>query len=112
MTKDEVLAEALECMEAAIKSGDWKVDGACDPTMTIQRIKQTLNPEFPVAWMEDEEGNKYEISEANKGNFLKGFQTPFFYLAEGRDGVTRFFRDTSHIPAGFFILGKIKLEHL
>jgi hypothetical protein len=42
MTKDEVLAEALECMEAAIKSGDWKVDGACDPTMTIERIKHAL----------------------------------------------------------------------
>ena len=42
MTKDEVLAEALECMEAAIKSGDWKVDGACDPTMTIERMKRAL----------------------------------------------------------------------
>ena len=42
MTKDEVLAEALECMEAAIKSGDWKVDGACDPTMTIERMRSVL----------------------------------------------------------------------
>ena len=42
MTKDEVLAEVLECMEAAIKSGDWKVDGACDPTMTIERMKHAL----------------------------------------------------------------------
>jgi hypothetical protein len=36
----------------------------------------------------------------------------YFFLAEGRDGVTRFFRHQTQIPAGFFILGKIKLEHL
>jgi hypothetical protein len=50
MTKDEVLTEALECMEAAIKSGDWKVDGACDPTMTIERMKRALEAkDEPVA---------------------------------------------------------------
>ena len=36
----------------------------------------------------------------------------YFYIAEGRDGITRFFRHHTQIPAGFFILGKIKLEHL
>ena len=49
MTKDEVLAEALECMEAAIKSGDWKVDGACDPTMTIERMKHALEAKDETA---------------------------------------------------------------
>lgn len=111
MTKDEILLEALECMEVAIKAGDWKVDGACDPTVTIERIKQTLKPQKPIAWMEDKEGNKYEIPEENKGPFLKGFETPYFYLAEGRDGVTRFFRHQAQIPMGFLILGKIKNEY-
>jgi len=31
------MKDLLECVEAAIKAGDWKVDGACDPTMAIER---------------------------------------------------------------------------
>lgn len=54
MTKDEVLAEALECMEAAIKSGDWKVDGACDPTITIERMKHALSLETKRVPIDDE----------------------------------------------------------
>jgi hypothetical protein len=42
MTKDEALRLALETMEAAIKSGDWVVDGACDPDMAIHAIKEEL----------------------------------------------------------------------
>ena len=36
MRSDEIIADLLECMKAAIKSGDWKVDGACDPDSSIQ----------------------------------------------------------------------------
>jgi hypothetical protein len=50
MTKDEALRLALECIEAAIKSGDWKVDGACDPTMAIEGVKYALEAkDEPVA---------------------------------------------------------------
>lgn len=38
----ESLIELLSIIEDAIKSGDWKVDGACDPDMAIQRAKKTL----------------------------------------------------------------------
>ncbi len=40
------LRKAAECLlegvEAAIKAGDWKVDGACDPDSAIVRLRQAL----------------------------------------------------------------------
>lgn len=41
-TAKEVLQDLLEVVEQAIASGDWKVDGACDPDMEIYRAKQIL----------------------------------------------------------------------
>ena len=44
--------DLLEGVEAAIKAGDWKVDGACDPESAIVRLRQALaQPEQePVAY--------------------------------------------------------------
>ena len=71
----EVLKQALEVIETAIKAGDWKVDGACDPDNVIyglrqairehamyevQRLGQEIEQE-PVAWMfEDSEDNGHK----------------------------------------------------
>ena len=38
----EELKDLLEAVETAIASGDWKVDGACDPDLVIQRAKKAL----------------------------------------------------------------------
>jgi hypothetical protein len=38
----EVLKQALEVIETAIKSGDWKVDGACDPDNVIHGLRQAI----------------------------------------------------------------------
>lgn len=38
----EELKDLLEAVETAIASGDWKVDGACDPDAVIQRAKKAL----------------------------------------------------------------------
>ena len=38
----QVIQDLIEAMEAAIKAGDWKVDGACDPDSAIQRARETL----------------------------------------------------------------------
>ena len=38
----EVLKQALEVIETAIKAGDWKVDGACDPDNVIHGLRQTI----------------------------------------------------------------------
>lgn len=32
----------LEVIDGAIKSGDWKVDGACDPTAAIESFRAEL----------------------------------------------------------------------
>ena len=40
--KIEALKLALEAIEAAIKAGDWVVDGACDPDMAIHAIREAL----------------------------------------------------------------------
>jgi hypothetical protein len=49
----EVLKQALEVIETAIKAGDWKVDGACDPDNVIHGLRQAiaeLESQEPVAW--------------------------------------------------------------
>jgi hypothetical protein len=42
MTKDEALMDLLEAVDLAIYSGDWRVDGACDPDVAIQRAREVL----------------------------------------------------------------------
>ncbi len=47
MTDRELMADAVEIMLSAINSGDWKVDGACDPHASIIRLKNRLSkPEY------------------------------------------------------------------
>jgi len=56
MTDKELLQEALELMEAAIKAGDWKVDGACDPDMLFNSIRSRLaQPKKEWVGLTDEE---------------------------------------------------------
>jgi len=38
----ELLQQALDMINTAISSGDWKVDGACDPDSLIRRLKAEL----------------------------------------------------------------------
>lgn len=56
MTDKELLQEALNAMLAAIKSGDWKVDGACDPDWVIEAIKARLVQPDCVCGEPDSEG--------------------------------------------------------
>ena len=52
MTDTELLQQALDVMLVAIKAGDWKVDGACDPDYVLEALRARLaepEPE-PVAW--------------------------------------------------------------
>lgn len=35
--------DLLEGVEAAIKAGDWKIDGACDPELAIYRLREALD---------------------------------------------------------------------
>jgi hypothetical protein len=42
MTEREALVDLLEAVDLAIYSGDWKVDGACDPDAAIQRARKAL----------------------------------------------------------------------
>ena len=38
----EAMKQALEVIETAIKAGDWKVDGACDPDNVIHGLRQAI----------------------------------------------------------------------
>jgi hypothetical protein len=42
ITLREAASGLLSAVESAIESGDWKVDGACDPTVEIIRLKNIL----------------------------------------------------------------------
>ena len=42
MTDRELLQQALDVMLVAIKAGDWKVDGACDPDYVLEAIRAQL----------------------------------------------------------------------
>ena len=60
----EVIRELVECMEAAIQSGDWKVDGACDPTLVLLRARKAiaeLEKEEPIAMWD----GKYQVEFGN-----------------------------------------------
>ena len=51
----EALKELLEAVEEAIQTGDWKVDGACDPDLVIRRSKEALaQTQAPVAWVSED----------------------------------------------------------
>jgi RNA polymerase subunit RPABC4/transcription elongation factor Spt4 len=43
MTDKEVMQMALDVMLAAIKAGDWKVDGACDPDYVLEALRARLS---------------------------------------------------------------------
>jgi len=63
---EQLMHEALEMMLAAIKAGDWKVDGACDPDMVINNLSYRL--QYPhlgcTAWPEcDLSPGKCELRE-------------------------------------------------
>lgn len=47
-TDRELLQMALDVMEAAIKAGDWKVDGACDPDWVLNALRAALAQPEPV----------------------------------------------------------------
>jgi len=38
----QALEDLIEAVETAINAGDWKVDGACDPTLALVRAKDAL----------------------------------------------------------------------
>ena len=42
ITLREAATGLLNSVVSAIESGDWKVDGACDPTVEIIRLKNAL----------------------------------------------------------------------
>lgn len=42
MNKNTCIANLLEIMQEAIKSGDWKVDGACDPDWAMLQAEYVL----------------------------------------------------------------------
>lgn len=45
MNNDEKLrfiADLVDCIETAIKAGDWKVDGVCDPEALLEGARFML----------------------------------------------------------------------
>lgn len=56
MNLREAASGLLTTVESAIKAGDWKVDGACDPTVDIIRLKNILaKPQHQWIGLTDEE---------------------------------------------------------
>jgi hypothetical protein len=43
VTTNQLLAEGIELVRAAIESGDWEVDGACDPSAWLARAEQAIS---------------------------------------------------------------------
>ena len=39
---DYIILELLQIIKYAIKDGDWKVDGSCDPDLLINRAENYL----------------------------------------------------------------------
>jgi hypothetical protein len=81
MTDRELMQQALDVIEAAIKAGDWKVDGACDPDYVLEALRARLaqpEPE-PVAWFCELPDNKISIKIVGKpteGNWKPLYTAP------------------------------------
>lgn len=91
MTDRELLQEALDVIIAAIKSGDWKVDGACDPDFVINALRARLSqpePE-PVAWglQQQFEGKIGTAPVAFKRHDEFGFVVPLYTAPPQREWV-------------------------
>ena len=50
MTRMEIIAELCETVRTAIKAGDWRVDGACDPDAILSMSEARLEQE---GWRKD-----------------------------------------------------------
>lgn len=46
----EALVDLLDCIETAIKAGDWKVDGACDPDAALDRARRAIAKATGKSW--------------------------------------------------------------
>jgi hypothetical protein len=59
----EAAVGLLTVVEAAIEAEDWKVDGACDPTVEIIRLKNALaKPNKEWVGLTDEEIEECKIN--------------------------------------------------
>jgi hypothetical protein len=68
MTHTETLRLALEALETSMYPQQKQLQA-------ITTIKAALEAkDEPVVWMQDSNGNKYEIQDANKGPFLKAIE--------------------------------------
>ena len=65
MTDRELLQQALDVMLAAIKAGDWKVDGACDPDRVLNAILARL-AQPDKEWVGLSKAEREEISQKHK----------------------------------------------
>jgi hypothetical protein len=45
MKKTDIIIDLVCVIEAAIRAGDWKVDGACDPDSCINLAEEVLREE-------------------------------------------------------------------
>lgn len=66
ITLREAASGLLTVVESAIKAGDWKVDGACDPSVEIIRLTNALaKPNKEWVGLTDE-----EIAEGQAGSWV------------------------------------------
>ena len=70
MSLRKAAEDLLEGVEAAIKAGDWKVDGACDLDLAIVRLRQALAQ--PV--------DAVNMSQERVDETVKSEHEPFIYI--------------------------------
>ena len=69
MTDKEVMQMALDTMLAAIKAGDWKVDGACDPDYVLEALRTALaqGEQEPFGYFKAEPFGWTDCAETDEG---------------------------------------------
>lgn len=70
MTNKELMQMALDAMLAAIKAGDWNVDGACDPDFVLEALRARLaQPEKEWVELTAYEVQELHLANSHWGNF-------------------------------------------
>ncbi len=86
--------QVLECMETAIKAGDWVVDGACDPDFILYMLRTRLAQPEPEPLIKMKELLEVQGRDGNWNldPYMQGMYNGMeliVALAEGRDPVFR-----------------------
>jgi len=102
MNNEQCIANLLETMRQAIKAGDWKIDGACDPDVFMEQAEYILRSS---GWVQNTIDGHWQIAIATSA--VSPDKT--MVQTQGRRKMTNI--DTDDVPVTGLFLSLVKILH-